>query len=236
MGACGAWSPRNRHRPAIDVLFRSAAKTYGPRVIGLVLTGFLNDGTAGLLAIQDAGGVTVVQDPQDAEFSSMPASAVEHVRVNYCLPLAAIPSLLIQLVRGAAVPKQSVPRKKTRVKQMRPSVYTCPECHGTLWEIDEDEVLRFRCRVGHSYTAETMLEDQTDSLERALWAAVRGLEERADIARRIAIRMRSQNRPLAARRFEKKAEAARDGARTIQALLTNGKAGTATDQSPASVA
>lgn len=219
----------NRHRPAIDALFRSAAKAFGHRVIGVILTGFLNDGTAGLLAIQEAGGITVVQDPHDAEFSSMPANALEHVKVNYCLPLAEIPPLLVQLASGAPVPQRTTKPKIRALREVRPSIYTCPECHGTLWETEDGEILRFRCRVGHSYTAESMIEDQTYSLERTLWAAVRGLEERADIARRVAIRVRASN-PLVARRFEEKAESARENARTIQALLTNGRPDAATEE------
>lgn len=214
----------NHHRPAVDTLFRSAAVAYGPRVMGVVLTGALNDGTVGLTAVKRRGGVAVVQDPDDALFSGMPQSALEHVKVDHRLPLSEIASLLARLVReefpveeeGAypvpddmelenSMAKVDPDTPKSVEKLGHPSGFTCPECDGPLWEIRDKEVLRFRCRVGHAYTAESMLSEKSEALESALWSALNTLEEGAQMSRRLAAEARSRGHEYAAMRFEERA-------------------------------
>ena len=164
----------NHHRPAVDPLFRSAALTYGPRVVGVVLSGALNDGTAGLIAIKRRGGVAIVQDPAEALVPGMPGSALRNVAIDYCLPIADISPLLAQLARepvaeeGAyPVPAEMelehryargeavTPERDGQIGQ--PTLLICPECHTPLWEIQDGGPLRFRCPTGHAFTAESML-------------------------------------------------------------------------------
>jgi two-component system, chemotaxis family, protein-glutamate methylesterase/glutaminase len=227
----------NGVRPALDPLFRSAARVYGSRVIGVVLTGSLDDGTAGLAAVKEAGGVTVVQDPEEAFAPSMPRSAMDFVRVDHILPLRGIAVLIRNLTREEAGradvratgphlrPLESDPAEPKIALQHsdRPgevSVFTCPECHGTLWEVDEGGILRFRCRVGHAYSAESMLAAHTDSVDRALWAALRALEERAALTRKLSERARKRQHHWVARAFGERAKAAADHATVVRDLLS----------------
>src|SRR5262249_36659841 len=180
----------NRHRPAIDLLFRTAARNYGERVVGVVLTGFLDDGSSGLLAIKNAGGITVVQDPEDAQVASMPRSALLQVQPDYCVPAREIGDLISRLVEMEGRPMVaahkgnggpgSVEKKKTQTS------FTCPDCHGTLWEVNENGEIRFECRVGHAYSPEAMREAADDDVERSLWIALRALEETAALDQRLA--------------------------------------------------
>src|SRR4051812_28114126 len=164
----------NRFRPAVDPLFRSAALASGPRVVGVVLTGALDDGTAGLWAVKARGGVAVVQDPAEATFPWMPRSALAHVRVDHVLPLAHIPPLLARLARGGPAPAEGSPVPEQMGVEARialgdnalqagvmglgpPSPYTCPECHGTLLQMKTGGLLRFRCHTGHAYTLSSLL-------------------------------------------------------------------------------
>lgn len=225
----------NRSRPAIDPLFRSAAATYGPRVIGVVLTGLLNDGTVGLQAIKRCGGVTVVQDPADALFASMPQSALENVGVDYCLPVGDIPALLTRLVsEPVAIEQWGVPDKiQTEAKfaegEMsdieiqanlgKPSVFSCPECGGTLWELNDESLLRFRCRTGHAFTAQVLAAEQADVLEEALWIALRTLQEQASLSRHLAEDMRVRAFSRIAAQYEDRAQEAEQHAETIRQLL-----------------
>lgn len=153
----------NRHRPAVDTLFRSAAVAFGPRVAGVVLTGSLNDGTVGLAAIKQRGGMAIVQDPDDALFSGMPQSALEHVEVDHCLPLSGIAPLLARVVHEeveeGAYPVPDDMEMEDRMARLdpatpenveklgHPSAFTCPECEGPLWEIRDEDILRDRKSV-----------------------------------------------------------------------------------------
>jgi two-component system, chemotaxis family, protein-glutamate methylesterase/glutaminase len=192
----------NRTRPAIDPLFRSAARAFGPRVVGVVCTGSLDDGTSGLQAIKARGGVTLVQDPAEAMYPSMPLSAIRNVAVDHVLPIAEIGPLLARLVAEPAPDEAAFPMPRDMALEIQlaegdmdpinaqqipgaPSVFACPECHGTLFEVQDGELLRFRCRVGHAYSSDSMEAEHTDSLEAALWAALRALEESAALARRL---------------------------------------------------
>jgi two-component system chemotaxis response regulator CheB len=192
----------NRFRPAIDPLFRSAAYSYGSRVVGVVLTGALDDGTAGLWAIKDRGGIAVVQDPAEAEQPSMPASALANVQVDHCLPLSDIPPLLITLSqqvvgeRRSPMPKDLEIETKIAlgadaadldVKQLGEiSEFTCPDCHGTLVKLTNDKLLRFRCHTGHSFGGASLLAELTDSVEQSLWTAIRAVEERIRLLKHLA--------------------------------------------------
>jgi two-component system chemotaxis response regulator CheB len=228
----------NRHRPAVDTLFRTAALAYGPRVVGVVLSGALNDGTAGLQAVKQRG-VAVVQDPGDALFSGMPESALEYVGADHCLPMEKIAPLLVRLSGEPAKEEGAYPvpddmELESRIAGLDPTAidsderpgelsrFTCPECSGPLFEIQSGDLVRFRCRVGHAFTAESMLYDKFEELEKALYAALNTLEESALMADRLAARSHEHRHGHAAARFERRAEDARQQARIIRQVLTEG--------------
>jgi two-component system chemotaxis response regulator CheB len=219
----------NRHRPAIDALFRSAARAYGSRVIGVVLSGYLDDGSAGLNSIKRAGGLAVVQDPNDALVPSMPESAMATVSVDYVGTVAEIPALLAKLVQETVeMEKPTMAADESRKVEVidpkgTPSAYTCPECNGTLWEVEDGNLLRFACRVGHTLSIESMLQDQSDSAERALWAALRALEERADLASRMEQRARRGKLTHLTKRYTELASSAQRDARVLRDLLTENR-------------
>ncbi|WP_317987951.1 chemotaxis protein CheB [Hyalangium gracile] len=229
----------NGHRPAVDPLFRSAARAYGPRVIGVVLTGARNCGTAGLLAVKALGGVAVVQDPEDAACADMPRSALEYVEVDHSVRLARMGPLLTRLV---ATPvrltrkRLASPVLEHEVRLLEadaratnmppnegaPSHYSCPDCGGVLFEVDDTGLLRYRCRVGHGYTSEVLVEGQEGRVDAALWAAIRALEENAGLARRMASRARERNQGHTALRYTRRAEEAELQAQSIRQLTTYG--------------
>lgn len=326
----------NGHRPGIDPLFRSAAEAYGPRVVGVVLTGNLDDGTRGLLAIKRRGGLAVVQSPEDAPYPSMPQSAVEHVAVDHVVPASVIGSLLAAVARGDAVPVSAGPADgATREPQtaqaspapapmiaagvydaleeiatmrltkpllpepgasepeaddegsaqevpsherpshelpsngngapdaevviaVRPDVpgsvdfalhhvadlasgigevnggakinealgghlsgYTCPECRGALWELREGALVRYRCRVGHSYTEAGLVDNKARAVEDAIWTAVTALEESAAIAQRVSDRARRHGRSHVAETFRERAEHLEQRGAMLRDLLTD---------------
>ncbi|MBD0387171.1 MAG: chemotaxis protein CheB [Nostoc sp. C3-bin3] len=238
----------NRHRPAIDTLFRTAARTYGQRVIAVLLTGMLDDGTAGVMAVKMRGGVAIVQDPDDALFSNMPRNAIENVEdIDHILPLSDIPSTLVALVNTPmeVEPEESVPSKmefESKIAQLnleavenesdrpgKPSTFGCPDCGGTLWELEEGNLLRFRCRTGHAYSARTLLATQSDKLEDALWIAFRALEEKASLSHRMASRMEARNQTLAAERFKQEAHSAWQRSAIIRDVLLKVDANTDVD-------
>ena len=194
----------NRFRPAIDPLFRSAAQVYGPGAIGVVLTGSLDDGTAGLWALKRLGGTVIVQDPAEALFPGMPSSALAHVEVDHVAGLSGIAALLHELTRQEPVPQpvranlpqtleMEVDIAKDRnayeagVEQFGdPSPFACPDCHGVLLKLDEEGRLRFRCHTGHAYSIESLVAGATEGIEHALWTAIRTLEEAALLMDRTA--------------------------------------------------
>jgi two-component system chemotaxis response regulator CheB len=225
----------NRHRPAIDPLFRSAAQAYGPRVIGALLTGNLDDGSAGLMAVKECGGITVVQDPLDALYPEMPRNALTQQNPDYCLPLRGIGPLLKGLVlervntrRNGHVPERV--ERETKIAEMtgpmndmkglgKPSSLTCPECNGALWETKEGKMLRFRCHVGHAFSGESLDAGQAEELEAALWSAVRALEEREMLLQRLAQNARRQKHDLTAAEFEKRCREMAPAAKIIRSML-----------------
>jgi two-component system chemotaxis response regulator CheB len=188
---------QNRHRPAIDALFRSAAQAYGARVIGVILSGSLDDGAAGLRAIKDAGGVALVQDPKEATFPGMPQSALAMVRVDHCLPVREL-SRLVNELSGEEVSEQPAAASSVKdalnvASSLRPTNFGCPSCGGVLWESQES----FRCHVGHTFGGESLLFEQRVRLEDSLWVAIRTLEETAALKRRMAERFRERSFEIA---------------------------------------
>lgn len=235
----------NLHRPSIDALFRSAARGAGPRVIGVILTGARDDGKVGMRAVKQRGGIAIVQDPLEAPFPSMPMSVMKEIRVDYSLPLREIAPLLNMLSRETAEEEGSYPvpdeveieariaEQKMEADELiasverigRVSKLTCPDCHGALWEINDEEMLRYRCHVGHAFSAESLSEGQSEMLEVALWSAVRALEEQMMLAKRIVVRARNANHKRAATLFERRAREAEEHSSTIRQLLLSGDKG-----------
>jgi two-component system chemotaxis response regulator CheB len=226
----------NGHRPAVDPLFRSAAGAYGRAVVGVVLTGNLDDGTAGLASVRRRAGTTVVQDPADAAHPGMPSSALAEVRVDHCVALAELPALLVRLATEplpppAADSEDEDLRFETDIAGMipyamhadqrpgTPSPFSCPECHGVLWELREGELVRFRCRTGHAYGVETLLAEQGEQVENALWVAFTSLKERAAFARKMARKMEDRGNLYSRERFMSQAAEADARAATVRELL-----------------
>ena len=199
----------NRHRPAVDALFRSAAYTHRERVIGVILSGLLNDGTSGLWSIKQFGGTTIVQDPREAAFDDMPRSALEQVEIDHTLPACEIGPMVAQLVNDSPGKPRELPEAVTQrmgtevavaatdnalrsgiLRYGERTAFTCPECHGALARIAEGSHTRFRCHTGHGFTADALLDGITETAEEALWNAQRALEEGVmlldDMARQLA--------------------------------------------------
>jgi two-component system chemotaxis response regulator CheB len=225
----------NGHRPAADPLFRSAARYYGPRAVGVVMSGALSDGTAGLRSIRDQGGLSIIQDPDEALFDAMPTSALEHVGADHVLAAADIGPLLQRLaveeaVTGSTSADDERLRREVQLMEEddgvvdrehpgRPSRWPCPDCSGVLWQIEEKDVLRFRCRVGHAWDAESLLDEQAGEVEEALWAALRSLEDRVDLARTLGDRAESAGRPHSADRFRSNLEDMERNVEVLRRLL-----------------
>lgn len=233
----------NFSRPAIDPLFRSAALAYRHRVIGVVLTGNLDDGTIGLQVIKAYDGVAVVQDPEDAEMPSMPLSAIEHAEVDHRLPLKAIASALVELSSEplhagmsdpsniesadvALIENRIVTEGEPSMDEMEamgtPSTFTCPECQGALWEVRGARPQRFRCHTGHAFTARSLAAGQQRAAEEAIWAAVRALHEKATMLRRFAKLAHESNRTEAAAEHVAAAEQASHQADVLRQMVGRG--------------
>lgn len=222
----------NRHRPAIDPLFRTAARAYGPRVIGVILSGNLDDGSSGLMAVKMRGGPTIVQDGEEALCPEMPMRARKYADADHELPVAEIAKLLVEATSesqaielpegdvamaggGKGADKANLETDANKNKQGKPSAFACPECSGVLWELKEGELLRFRCRVGHAYTADTLGTAMSESLEEALWASMRALQEKAALMRRIAGRSAEKQ----ANEYEAEASGYEKHVETIRQML-----------------
>lgn len=230
----------NLARPAVDPLFRSAAATFGGRVIGVILSGGLSDGTAGLRAIKRCGGLAVVQDPAEALVPGMPRSALRHVDIDHVCRMDEMVGLLGQLTRRPAGPTPEIPldiRLETAIaaqelSDMRaddmlgtPSRFTCPECHGALWEIQDGSLLRYRCHVGHAFDAQSVLASQAEEIDRLLGTLLRSHQERAALARRMAEHERRNDHHSLADQLEGRASDYEDDVRILQELMLNGEAG-----------
>jgi two-component system, chemotaxis family, protein-glutamate methylesterase/glutaminase len=223
----------NGHRPAIDPLFRSVAREWGAGAAGVILSGVLDDGTAGLMAIKRAGGLTFAQDPEEALYAMMPRHAIEFVRPD-CVGTAR--DLGLSLARLAVSPppkgaheQPARTHEETFIEVDRgssdhaqggdPTGLSCPDCHGGIWESVENGVAHYRCRVGHEYTTETFAIQQSERVENALWTALRTLEERGALNRRIASRQRGRGNMNTAERFERRADRSVENAVMLRQLL-----------------
>ena len=195
----------NLARPAIDPLFRSAALVFGPRLIGVVLTGYLDDGTAGLQAVKLCGGAAIVQDPKEAIAPAMPLSALENVNVDFCLPLPEIGPQLVRMIAAPAQPHlksahgylatevaisaNSAPPVEKVLQIGEPSDFACPDCHGALVRLSGSKPFRFRCHAGHAFTQQALLARLAENTENSIWSAVRSLQEEAILKRHLASHM-----------------------------------------------
>ena len=186
----------NRNRPGIDPLFRSAAITFGNALIAILLTGYLNDGTSGMEAVKKCGGICIVQDPEDADYPQMPQNAINHVKVDYIVPLKEMGGLIYQLISKKLSKRKTIPKEvileaniAKRVLSDVPSVnalgeqvpFNCPGCGGVLWKMDDGVPLRYRCHTGHAYTADALLAVQNEKIEETMWVAMRMFEERKNL-------------------------------------------------------
>ena len=220
----------NSSRPAIDPLFRSIATHHGARGVGIVLTGYLHDGAAGLAALGRCGGATIVQDPGEATYADMPEAALRAVPGAEVLRLDAMAGRIAALARTEAAAPIDVPADIAAETAIAlkggPSMsledtlgsrsnLTCPHCRGALWEMHDDAVLRFRCHTGHAYTADTVYEEHTDRVEEALWSAMRAHRERSEVARRLGERARGLTRQI----WDDRARDAETDAELIRSVL-----------------
>jgi two-component system, chemotaxis family, protein-glutamate methylesterase/glutaminase len=189
----GSGPQENRGRPSIDVLFRSAAAAYDGRTIGIILTGMPDDGTAGMSAIKRCGGTCVVQDPDEAEYPDMPLSVLKEVDVDYCIPLSQMGMVILDIIANKEIQNTIIPTDIIKEIQMaedgigtinemeeigKNSVFSCPDCGGVLFELNNDAIIRFKCHTGHCYSVNDLLLKQNKNLESSLWIALRSLEER----------------------------------------------------------
>jgi two-component system, chemotaxis family, protein-glutamate methylesterase/glutaminase len=226
--------PEGGHRPAVDTLFRTAARFHGARVVGVVLSGALDDGTAGLVAVKQRGGVAVVQDPEEAICADMPRNALENLQVDHCLPTAEIAALIGKLAHEKVELHSPIPllleqetnialgrRREGEKPPGEPSEFACPACGGVLNEVHDGHILRFRCRVGHAYGLASLGAEQQDQLEAALWAALRALEDQAALHDRLAKRARDRGHSRSAIHFDRTGAAAREHAKKVRDVLSH---------------
>lgn len=228
----------NRSRPAIDPLFRTAARDFGPRVTAVLLSGVLNDGTYGMMAVKQGGGLAIVQDPGQADYPDMAASAIEDVEIDHVLPAIEIANLLKKLVMQPVV-QEVVPMQREErggqdrlegprtdtIEQPPPgdlAPFVCPDCGGALWEARHGKLHRYRCHVGHAYTAEALLAGQTEELEAALWAALRSLEENVELSRRLSQRASDAGHTRMAQQHQEHSNEMEQRAELVQRLLRTG--------------
>jgi two-component system chemotaxis response regulator CheB len=229
----GTGPRESRARPAIDPLFRSAAVSHGPRAVGLLLSGTMDDGTSGLMAIKRGGGVTVVQSPADAAFPEMPENAVRYAAPHHVAPLSELSDLLVRLIGETAIgdvkPMDDV-RMEAEVAAGKPGLYAfehlgkpsffaCPDCHGVMHEIGEGDFLRYRCHVGHTYTAAALGGALDQDLWQALSSALRALEERQVLLQRMAQQAQQTGAGHSAREFAARATEYAGQAETVRRVL-----------------
>jgi two-component system, chemotaxis family, protein-glutamate methylesterase/glutaminase len=241
-----ARGPRvNGHRPAIDPLFRAAARQVGPRAVGVILSGTLDDGTAGMMAIKQHGGVAVVQSPSDALYAAMPKNVLQRVDVDHTVHAAAIGELLGNLTReeieidtdrkrgNGGMTTDALELEEPNEEETRgpPSVFTCPDCHGALWELSDGNTLRYRCHVGHAFGPETLFASQSEALEDAVWAAYRALRESAMLAKRLGARAESQGLFAVSKHYELRHREAYDRAEVLRGVLERGELAAKTEAS-----
>jgi two-component system, chemotaxis family, protein-glutamate methylesterase/glutaminase len=226
----------NRARPAIDPLFRTAAAAYGPRLVGVILTGMLDDGTAGLSAVKERGGTTVVQNPEDALYPSMPTSALRHVGGDFILPVSEIAPLLARLVREPTKTRENLPVSRlieieTKFVEMEAmsmkdmdaigshAGISCPECHGPIWKIKDGTLHRYRCHVGHAYTAQAMAAGQVEAQEVHLWQALRLMKERVSLILEMRLHTRNDGPKQASDPYQAEVQQLEEQIAVIQGML-----------------
>ena len=228
----------NRFRPSIDALFRSAAYSYGPRVIGVVLTGMLDDGTSGMWSVKRLGGLSIIQEPEDAMYSSMPDNVLNYVDVDYQLPIADVGPLLCELIQETVPDKPDLePNEQERMEtevniaaqdnafemgiigmgELTP--LTCPECNGALVSIKEGKLIRYRCHTGHAFTASSLLAETTKVIEESFWKAIRSLEETIMLLEHSAKHFAEGGNQAAAEQFLAKARETRERARKTHSFV-----------------
>src|SRR5579875_405483 len=225
--ALSAGPRENGHRPAIDTLFRTAAEALGGGVIGVVLSGTRDDGTAGLALIKSRGGLALVQNPDEALYGGMPANAIAHVAVDAVVTSDQIANTIVRMVRGdwdADAPRPE--RLATSGLSGEPVTSTCPECGGVLSEQREAGLIQWRCKVGHRYSPESLADAQAQGVEGAIWAAVRALEDRALLLERMAEQSDSRGLDYATRAFRSRAGQAREQAKLVRETLGEAIGGT----------
>lgn len=225
----------NGHRPAIDVLFRTAARALGPRVMSVVLSGALDDGTAGSVAVKLRGGTCLAQDPDDALHRSMPQCAISAGAIDIVGAVPELAGALVELA-GQPVPIPDTPASplmnlesvmadndphalNTADRPGTPAGFSCPDCHGVLYQIQEGGLIRFRCRVGHAWSAESLLAQQSTAYEGALWMALRSLEEKAALTGNLADRARERGHHLSAQSFDSSVAETRHAAELVRELI-----------------
>ena len=209
----------NGHRPAADPLLRSVAHEFGAGAVGVVLSGMRDDGTAGLQRIKQAGGIALVQDPEEAAFPAMPRSAATHVAVDAVLPTAELAVELRRIAerRGEEMSEhQPGPADHAEQSATR---YICPDCGGALWRQESKTLVQFVCSVGHAYSPSSLDNDQASQVESAIWASARLLGDRAEFLRELAERARSHGHDPSAATFTRRAEEADESAAVLRALL-----------------
>jgi len=223
----------NRFRPAIDPLFRSAAYAYGNRVIGIILSGALDDGTAGLWSVKHYGGISIVQDPLDAEVPSMPESAMREVQVDYCVGISELPQLLVRLSKeslpeNADVMKDEQTKREIEIAEQESALkrnilgfgelspYTCPECHGVLVRLRNEGIVRYRCHTGHAYTADALITAITEKVEEGLYNAIRAMDESIILLNHLGDHYAEANQPKLAALYFKKAKEAEERSELVR--------------------
>ncbi len=222
----------NGSRPAIDPLFRSAASAFRERVVGVILSGTLDDGAAGLLAIKLAGGKAFVQAPAASLFAGMPNRAIEADEVDCICTADEVGRAVADLLKQTNQSSRQIQLEATETsvdalegdcqataKPGDRAEFACPDCGGTLWEINEGGVFRFGCRVGHAYSAQNLLDQQLLVFDRAVWSALRALRERSDLSRRLAERFRLSNHPKIAERHDSDASHFTEQAETLIQMM-----------------
>ena len=233
--------PREQgHRPAIDPLFRSAARVFGPRVVGVILSGTLDDGTVGLIEIKARNGLALVQEPEEAAYPGMIMSALRNVAVDHVAPARELAAILDRVARedaagrelpsdasedaaGSADAPEPAMAGTAGLRNPsalgRPSPMVCPECGGVLFEREQDGVLHFRCHVGHAFSEEALFASQSRALEGALWSAVRALEEKAALSRRLADQAGQRGLHRVVAQFQGAAREAEHGSNILRQTL-----------------
>lgn len=223
----GSW------RPSINASLRAAAVAWNSRCIGIILTGMLDDGTAGMNAVQRCGGFTIVQDPAEAEYPNMPLSVLNHMQVDRTLPVSDIPQAIEERLAMDPEPTDipdDLQIENSRAEQMstmiegmstlgRQAVYSCPDCGGSLWEVNNGNVHEYRCHIGHSYTEEELLHLKGQEIEKTLWVALRTMEEKHNLLQRIARKEEKQGLQVLSRDHQDRAKEMQQHVHRLKSLL-----------------